>query len=105
MPDQTPDGSIVITPADMYRQTTEQFGEIRQTLVHLETVMSPLSAQVAEHDAYLNTLRSAGLPESMTEMKTKVERIDKQQIRWGGIYAGVSAVIGALVAAITLLLR
>lgn len=71
MPD-VPEGSIVITPEQMYRDTHEQFGKISESLDGLKRDLHPLPTQVAEHDAYINELRSAGLPGRFSQLEREV---------------------------------
>lgn len=68
MPENIPEGSVVITPAEQYQRTAEQFGTISEKLGSIERTLHPVTAQVAEHDAYLNSLREAGLPGSMARV-------------------------------------
>lgn len=96
MPDPIPDGSVVITPSEQYQRTAEQFGAISEKLSELQRDLNPLPAQVAEHDAYINSLRQAGLPESMTQLKTDVTRIDRTQIKGLGYAGGIAAVIAII---------
>lgn len=101
MPEHIPEGSVVITPSEQYQRTAEQFGIITEKLGGLEQTMHPMVAQVAEHDAYINSLRQVGLPESLTTTKTKVEGVEKVQWRNAGFAAGIGGVValvgGALV--------
>lgn len=103
MPEHIPEGSVVITPAEQWSRTSEQFGSISEKLSELQRDLNPIPAQVAEHDAYLNSLRQVGLPESMTTTKTKVEGVEKVQWRNAGFAAGIGGVValigGALVQA------
>lgn len=96
MPEQIPEGSVVITPAEQYQRTAEQFGTISEKLGSIERTLHPVTAQVAEHDAYINSLRQAGLPESMTQLKTDVTRIDRTQIKGLGYAGGIAAVIAII---------
>jgi hypothetical protein len=93
-PSRFPDGSIVITPQDQYRQTTEQFGAITKSLQHIETTLSPIPAQVAEHDIYINTLRAAGLPERFHAVEVEVSRQGQQLAKWAGVFVATSFLAG-----------
>ncbi|MGH3349298.1 MAG: hypothetical protein ACRDPS_01435 [Nocardioides sp.] len=101
MPEQIPEGSVVITPSEQYQRTAEQFGTITEQLSGIKQTLNPVAAQVAEHDAYLNSLRLVGLPESLTTIKGKVEGVERVQWRSMGFSAGIGAAValvgGALV--------
>lgn len=71
MPD-APEGSIVITPDQMYRESHEQFGKIATTLETLQRDLHPLVGAVAEHDAFINELRQAGLPHRFVQLEQDV---------------------------------
>lgn len=88
MPENVPDGSVVITPSEQYQRTAEQFGTITERLGDVQRTLHPMAAQVAEHDAYINTLREAGLPGSVTALQTEVKQIDRTLVKWAGIVAG-----------------
>lgn len=105
MPDPIPDGSVVITPSEQYQRTAEQFGAISEKLSELQRDLNPLPAQVAEHDAYINSLRQAGLPESLTAMRAEVTRIDRVQVKGLGIAAAIGGGFGALGWLIPLVLK
>ena len=72
MSPEIPDGSVVITPEQMYRETHERYGKIEAALGSLRSDVHGLPAQVAEHDTYLNTLRSAGLPARFEQLEKDV---------------------------------
>lgn len=96
MPDNVPEGSVVITPAEQWARTSEQFGIITEKLSGMEKTLDPVAMQVAEHDAYINTLRLVGLPESMTTVKGKVEGVEKVQWKSMGFSAGIGAVVAVV---------
>lgn len=96
MPDSIPEGSVVITPSEQYQRTAEQFGIITEKLSGMEKTLDPVAAQVAEHDAYINTLRLVGLPESLTTVKGKVEGIERVQWRTMGFAAGIGAAVAVV---------
>ncbi|MGH4002031.1 MAG: hypothetical protein ACRDTJ_31720 [Pseudonocardiaceae bacterium] len=96
MPEQIPEGSVVITPSEQYQRTAEQFGTITEQLSGIKETLNPLPAQVAEHDAFINSLREVGLPGSMTTVKAEVTRIDRVQVKGLGIAAAIGGGFGAL---------
>lgn len=96
MPDSIPEGSVVITPSEQYQRTAEQFGIITEKLSGMEKTLDPVATQVAEHDAYINSLRLVGLPESMTTVKGKVEGVERVQWKSMGFSAGIGAVVAVV---------
>lgn len=104
-PARVPDGSIIITPQDQYRQTTEQFGAITKSLQHIETTLSPIPAQVAEHDAYIDRLRAAGLPERFAAVETEVSKHDRLLAKWAGVFVATSFLSGLAGAFLPTLIR
>lgn len=73
MPD-VPQGSIIITPEQMYQQTNQQFGQITETLSQLRQDLHPLVPQVAEHDLWITTQREAGLIDRVSRLEAASER-------------------------------
>ncbi|WP_109507364.1 hypothetical protein [Nocardioides speluncae] len=71
--EQVPPGSVVITPETMYRESHERYGRIEAALTGIRTELHPLPAQLAEHDAYINSLRQAGLPERFSVVEADVQ--------------------------------
>ena len=96
MPEHVPEGSVVITPSEQYQRTAEQFGTITEQLSGIKETLHPMASTVAEHDAYINELRQAGLPGSMITVRADVTRIDRVQIKGLGIAAGISAIIAVV---------
>lgn len=77
MPENIPEGSVVITPAEQYHRTAEQFGIITEKLGEVQSTLHPMAVQVAEHDAYIITLRQASLPEAIPKMTTRLDRLER----------------------------
>lgn len=91
-----PPGSVVITPEAMYRETSERYGHIDASLGEIRADLRPMLTTVAEHDAYINTLRSAGLPERFASIETEVQTL-KGKITWAfGVGAGGAFLAGLL---------
>lgn len=91
MPDSIPEGSVVITPSEQYQRTAEQFGTITEKLGEVQRTLHPMATQVAEHDAYIITLRQTGLPEAMTKMGARLDRLER--FMW--LALGISLASGA----------
>lgn len=101
MATEVPDGSIVITPDQMYRESNEKFGHISGSLDDLKQILTPLPQQVAEHDAYLNELRTAGLPARFAQLESDVQVL-KGRWMWLCGAAGLgSLLVGVFGAAIS----
>lgn len=91
-----PPGSVVITPEVMYRDTSERYGKIDAALGEIRSDLRPALATVAEHDAYINTLRAAGLPQRFGDVEREVLGI-KAKISWAfGVGAGAAFLAGLL---------
>lgn len=97
---EVPEGSVVITPEQMWSQVHETFGRIDSRLERIGQEVHGLPAQVAEHDAYLNALRAAGLPERFAQAERDVAYL-KGRIAWafgaGAAACFVSGIVGAWV--------
>lgn len=57
--DGVPEGSIVITPAQMYESTQKSIGEISTGISDLKTTLAPMPATIADHEARLRRLERA----------------------------------------------
>lgn len=91
MPDSVPEGSVVITPSEQWSRTSEQFGTITEQLSEIKQKVNPVAVQVAEHDAYITSLRQTGLPEAMTKMTGRLDRLER--FMW--LALGISLASGA----------
>ena len=54
-----PEGSIVITPAQMYESTQKAIGEISSNISDLKLALAPLPTQIVDHEARLRRLERA----------------------------------------------
>lgn len=97
-PSEVPDGSVVITPETMYREAHERYGRIESALAGIRTELHPVPAQLAEHDAYLNQLREAGLPQRFTRVEADVAAL-KGKLAWvigaGSASAFLAGILGS----------
>jgi hypothetical protein len=93
MPD-VPEGSIVITPDQMYRESNEKFGHISASLDDLKQILNPLPQQVLEHDVYLNELRAAGLPTRFTKLEQEVQVLKGKWMWLAGVGFAASLIVG-----------
>jgi len=72
MPEQAPDGSIVITPKEFYDGVRQDIGDINSTLQNLSQELS-------------------GLPSRVDKLEVLVEQLKTKQTWMVGFAAGLSA--------------
>lgn len=91
-----PPGSVVITPEAQYRENSERYGRIEATMTEISAKLHPMLEKVGEHDAYLNSLRDAGLPQRFLTMEADVNTLKGNWKYALGIGAAVVFLAGLL---------
>lgn len=82
MPEQAPDGSIIITPKEFYDGVRNDIGEIKDSVSALREELSPLPARVSKTE------------EQMEKFENRIDRLEARMAWWCGAAAAVGAAIG-----------
>lgn len=85
MPEQAPDGSIVITPKEFYDGVRQDIGDIKNSVSDLSSALAPLPARVDKLETALDVLKS------------RVDAADRKIIWFAGFAAGAGGTVGTLV--------
>lgn len=77
MPEQVPDGSIVITPKEFYDGVRNDIGEIRSGVSSLREELS-------------------GLPARVDKIELELDQLKSKQIWFAGFIAGAGGTLGSV---------
>lgn len=84
MPEQAPDGSIIITPKEFYDGVRQDISEIKDSVSALREGLSPLPKQVEEAERRLD------------ELETKVSTLQNRMAWFCGAGTAIGALVGTL---------
>lgn len=84
MPEQAPDGSIIITPKEFYDGVRQDIGEIKDSVSALRSELAPIPNRVDRLETRLDAV------------ETKVSGLDKKIVWFAGFAAGAGGTVGTV---------